>query len=371
MNKKLKVGVLGTRGIPNRYGGLEEFAEKFSIGLAEKGHHVVAYNSHFHEYQEDHFKNAEIIHKYCPEAKIGAAANFVYDYLCLKDALKRDFDVILECGHGCSVFYHVLPIHKSVVVTNVDGLEWKREKWNWSVNKVLKQLEKWGVSKSHALVSDNKGIKEYLLDEYGKESTMIPYGAEVFDNPDPTVLKKYNVDERGYFVKICRLVPENNIEPILDGYAESNTDLPFLILAKLDNSYAGYLQEKYKNNSEIRFLGGIYDEEVKTNLRYYSKLYFHGHSVGGTNPSLLEAMAGSALIVANDNEFNRSVLLDNALYFSDANDVKNHLNNLEEIEAKRSDFVNGNLKRMEEVYSWDKIVEQYESLFKDLINAKQ
>lgn len=367
----MKIAILGTRGIPNKYGGFEQFAEKVSVGLAQKGHQVSVYNPHFHEFQESEFQGVNIIHKYSPESKIGAAANFVYDYLCLKDALKRDFDIILECGYQSASFaYYLCSIKKSVLVTNMDGMEWKRAKWSGFVKKMTRRFEKWGALKSHALVSDNDGIKDYLLETYGKDSVMIPYGATIFESPNFSKLAAYGVEKHNYFLIIARLEPENNVEPALDGYAESGRKEPFLVVGNHNTAYGELLKEKYKDRPEIKFLNGIYDEEVINNLRYFSKLYFHGHSVGGTNPSLLEAMACSALIIAHDNAFNKSVLQENGLYFSSANAVKEHLDNMQAVERNRLSFANANKTRIREIYSWEIIVGQYETFFKKLLKNK-
>lgn len=359
----MKIAILGTRGIPNKYGGFEQFAEYLSVGLVEKGHAVTVYNPKFHDYQDSTFKGVEIIHVKSPEDKLGAAANFIFDYLCLKDALKKDFDIILECGYqSASISYFFTPIHKSKIVTNMDGLEWKRAKWSKPVKALTKLFEKWGVKKSHHLVSDNEGIRTYFKKQYGVESSMIPYGANLFSNPDTECLTEYNVQANAYYLVIARLEPENNIEPVLDGYTESTSSTPFLVVGNHETDYGRYLKQKYEH-TEIQFLGGIYNADTINNLRYFSKAYFHGHSVGGTNPSLLEAMACSCLIVAHDNPFNKSVLGENARYFGDKKEVAKIIDNLPSLQQKKSDFVRQNLKLIETTYSWTTIVNQYEALF--------
>ncbi|WP_421775351.1 DUF1972 domain-containing protein [Gracilimonas sp.] len=363
----MKIAILGTRGIPNQYGGFEQFAEYVSVGLAKKGHSVTVYNPHFHDFQEKVYHDVEIIHQYSPEDKLGASANFIYDYLCLKDALRKDFDVILECGYqSVAISYFITPIQESLIVTNMDGMEWKRAKWSVFVKKLTKKFEEWGAKKSHALVSDNEGIQNYLLDEYGVNSTMIPYGAEIFTEPKVEALSEYCVTENKYFLLIARLEPENNIEMILDGYVASQSAIPFQVVGNHRSSYGEVLKKKYRQTG-INFLGGIYDQNMINNLRYYSRAYFHGHSVGGTNPSLLEAMACSCFIIAHDNEFNRSVLKENGLFFSSEEVVTEHIKKLNENSERKNIFIDDNLEQIRTVYSWDTIVNQYEDLFKELI----
>lgn len=365
MPEKLKIAILGTRGIPNSYGGFEQFAEYLSTGLVKRGHEVTVYNPHLHGFSENDYKGVRIIQKYSPESHMGSAANFVYDFLCLRDALKQNFDIILECGYGtASVSYYLCPIHRSIVITNMDGLEWKRTKWSKPVKRLMKLFEKWGAKKSHALVADNKGIQKHLQSEYGKDSTVIPYGANVFDNPDVEVLKEFDVDKNDYFLLVARLEPENNIEMILNGYSKSDSKKPFLVIGNHETGYGELLKETFPNN-RIRFLGSIYDDKTVNNLRYYSSAYFHGHSVGGTNPSLLEAMACSCLIIAHDNIFNNRVLNGNAFFFSDEEEVKKHIHKVSTYNGKRKEIVNRNLDRIRTKYSWDKIIDQYEKLFFD------
>jgi len=158
--------------------------------------------------------------------------------------------------------------------------------------------------------------------------------------------------------------PENNIEMVIKGFLEAKGDKPLIVIGKTDNAYGGYLKEKFGSSTQIRFVGAIYDTLVTNNLRYYSLLYFHGHSVGGTNPSLLEAMGCSALIAAHDNIFNRAVLGDDAFYF----DVETRLTDIIRAVDHRDAYQNKvqhNLEKIRTVYNWDRIVDEYEKVFLD------
>ncbi|MGL4338732.1 MAG: DUF1972 domain-containing protein, partial [Turicibacter sp.] len=159
----MKIAILGTRGIPNNYGGFEQFAEYLSLGLIKRGHEVSVYNPHFHPYKEISFNGVSIIKKFSPEKQIGASANFIYDFLCYKDAINKDFDVILECGYHSNAPSYFLKRKnkKPLLITNMDGLEWRRSKWNEFTRKLIKKLERIAVAKSDILVSDNLGIQEY------------------------------------------------------------------------------------------------------------------------------------------------------------------------------------------------------------------
>lgn len=364
---KINIAILGTRGIPNNYGGFEQFAEYLSKGLVNRGHHVTVYNPHFHPYQESEYEGVKIVKQYSPESLIGAAANFIYDYLCLRDALKNDYDIILECGYNpAAIFYYLCPIHKSILITNMDGLEWKRDKWNRFTKKLIKYFEKCGVKKSDFLVSDNLGSLDYYREEYGKESVFIPYGAEEFKRPNYDAIKELSLSRNGYFLLVARLEPENNIEMIIEGYLKSKSNFSLVVVGKLNTSYAKYLESEYKS-SGVRFLGGIYNKKRLNNLRYFSSIYFHGHSVGGTNPSVIEAMSCGCFIISHDNIFNRSVLNDNALFFKDTDDISYYIEHLDEYKSRRKNFIKSNFHQINTKYNWKLIVSKYEQFFQRLL----
>jgi glycosyltransferase involved in cell wall biosynthesis len=353
----LKIAILGTRGIPNHHGGFEQFAEFFSVFLANKGHDVSVYNSSSHPYKQVVFNKVKIIHCYDPEDKIGTSGQFIYDLNCIRDSRKRNFDIILQLGYtSSSIWYKFLP-KSSIIITNMDGLEWKRTKYSKKVQVFLKYAEKLAVKSSDYLVSDSIGIKEYIKTEYDKDSTYIAYGAKIFLKPTPEVLKTYEVEKYKYNMLIARLEPENNIEIILDGVVMNKNKIPFLVIGKHETSFGEFLKNKYKKESNILFLGGIYNQSHLNNLRYFSNLYFHGHSVGGTNPSLLEAMASSTLIIANDNIFNRSILGDDAYYFESIKEVANFLN-LDKL--NHQEFIEKNKNKILKNFQWDIINKNYE-----------
>lgn len=358
----MKVTILGTRGIPNHHGGFEQFAEYFACFLAESGHDVSVYNSSSHPYKKQIYKGVKIIHCFDPEEKIGTVGQFIYDFNCILDLRKRNNDIILQLGYtSSSIWWRLIP-KKPILITNMDGLEWKRSKYSRPIQHFLKFAEKLAVKSSDYLISDSEGIKSYLKDEFCKTSKYIAYGAKPFNNPNKDVLSSYNLKAFDFDMLVARLEPENNIEVILEGVAIAEDKRPFLVIGKHDsNKFGEYLKQKFSINKNIKFLGGIYDIEILNNLRYFSNIYFHGHSVGGTNPSLLEAMASKSLIVAHDNEFNKAILKDNAFYFKDSQDVNKALNtlskkdNLEKVDACYKDIC--------QLFSWEKINNDYLEFF--------
>jgi hypothetical protein len=368
----MKIAILGTKGIPNNYGGYEQFAEFISTRLVNRGHEVTVYNPSFHNYSETTFRGVKIKRIFSPEKYIGGAANIVYDHLCLSDALKNNFDIIYEAGyHSVALslrFFKVNKLKRPVVITNMDGLEWKRTKWNKWVQTIIKKLEKIAVEHSPYLISDNVGIQEYLKEKYGKDSFYLPYGADPVITFKEDCLQDYGVMPFSYFMLVARLEPENNIETILSGYLRSGIEKEMLVVGNHKTKYGQYLKEKF-NHLKIKFVGGIYEKPKLDSLRHFSTAYFHGHSVGGTNPSLLEAMACKAFIWAHDNPFNKGVLDETALYFSDDVAVSKLFQNAIQLRKDHFDvFQLSNFLKIQEIYNWDAVVSQHEALFNQLIS---
>ena len=363
----MKIAILGTRGIPNNYGGFEQCAEYLSVGLVERGHDVSVYSPNFHPYKNDTFKGVKIIRKASPQNIFGnSASNFIYDYLCLKDAVRQDFDIILELGLITASLSIIFCRHRGkVIATNIDGLEWKRSKWNPIIQRVTKTLEKYGVKYSDYLIADNVGIQEYLHDEYGRDSEFIAYGAVDIKQPNSDCLLEYGLTKNEYFLSIARLEPENNLEMMFDAYILSNTPTPYFVIGNHLTPYGDYLKDKYRDKGII-FLGGIFNKQHLDNIRYYSKYYLHGHSVGGTNPALLEAMAARALILAHNNQFNKPVIEGNAFYFSNSNELETLLNDHRILDQKKK-FVSNNLIKIDKIYKWSVVINQYETYLKNIV----
>ena len=354
----MKVVILGTRGIPNFYGGFEQFAQHPSEEFVRKGHEVYVYNSSTHPYQEKVWNGVNIIHCKDPENKIGTAGQFIYDLNCILDSRKRDFDIILQLGYTSSSVWNWLLPRKSVIITNMDGLEWKRSKYSKVVQKFLLYAERLAVKNSDYLISDSVGIQTYLRNKYSVDSEYIPYGANLISDVDYSILKEQNLTKGSYNMLISRMEPENNIETILQSVVESDTTRKFLVIGNTENKYGQYIKQKFKDD-RIIYLGYVLGIKKLDALRKNSNLYFHGHTVGGTNPSLLEAMSSHALICAHDNEFNKTILGKDAFYFSCKKCIISLLN---QDEINETDiFISNNLEKIKQKYSWHKVISDYES----------
>ena len=367
----MKIAILGTRGIPNNYGGFEQCAECLSLGLSKKGYDVTVYSPDFHPYKKQNYKGVKIQHIYSPQNYLGSAAsNFFFDYLSLKHAVKQKFDIILELGL-ITAAPAIIFCNKgsSIIVTNLDGLEWKRAKWSPAVRSITKWLEKFGVRNSNYLVADNIAIQKYIKLNYNINSEFIAYGAEEVSDLSRNTIEKYLIEKGEFLLTIARLEPENNLELMCDAYLSSNSEIPYYIIGNYQTKYGQLLKSKYKDTN-IHFLGAIFNKEELDTFRFYANLYLHGHSVGGTNPALIEAMAAKAFVIVHNNPFNKSVVCEDNLSFSTKDDLSEILDR-PNILSKREELSQKNLEIINSKYRWDIIIEKYEKYFLKILGNKK
>jgi glycosyltransferase involved in cell wall biosynthesis len=366
----MKIAIIGTRGIPNNYGGFEQFADIVSQMWVKEGHDVYVYCPHNHPYQSTEFNGVHRIVVKDPEERMGTVGQFLYDLRCIRDARKRNFDIFLQLGYTSSSVWGFLFPKKTCVITNMDGLEWKRAKYGKTVKAFLKTAERWAVKQSHAMVADSRGIQSYLQETYKKDSDFIAYGAALYnEEANSSLPTKYNsLKPYQYDLVITRFVADNNLEMILDGYLLSEQKHPLIMLGNSKNEYGLFLRSKYKNDSII-FEDPNFNMNELNELRAFSRLYFHGHSAGGTNPSLLEAMASNALLCVHNNAFNNSVIEGNGFHFENANEIANLMNkNIQKEEF--TSWIEGNRNLIENKYSWNFISSCYLDLFQRMLNSK-
>jgi glycosyltransferase involved in cell wall biosynthesis len=360
----MKIAILGTHGIPNNYGGFEEFAENLAGELTKKNHQVAVYCPENHVYKEKSFNNIDLIKISFPSG-FGGVSQLIYDYKCLIDATKKDFDVVLMCGYGCSPLYIYFKKKIKFLVTNLDGLEWKRSKWNFFIKKYLRWAEKIAIKKSDISIADHVEIQTYFEKSYGRKPEYVAYGANLFEEPDESELETFGLKPNEYFLIVSRIEPENNVELIIKGFLSSDSAKKMVIVSSIEtNNYSRSIYRKYKDH--IVFLKDIYEKKKLNNLRFFSSLYFHGHEVGGTNPSLLEAMACRCRIVAHNNVFNKMVLNNGALFFNNQNDLSQIIN----CNTQYHFDIEENVQRIVNLYNWKGVAAKYEQIFfqKNLLN---
>jgi glycosyltransferase involved in cell wall biosynthesis len=365
----LKVGILGSRGIPNYYGGYEQFAQHLSVGLTGRGHEVWVYNSSRHPYRENSWNGVHLVRCPDPEDVLGTAGQFVYDFHCLRDARRRQFDILLQLGYTSSAIWRPMWPPDAVNIVHMDGLEWKRTKYTAPVRFFLKNMERSAARHGDVLVADSVAIQTHLQRVYGRRAVFIPYGAPIDIVPREEHLPAFGLKPHGYFLAVARFVPENNLETIIAGYLENRNNLPMVVIGDVDSRYGRFLAGRYAGRN-VLFPGSVFDPEILNSVRHYSRLYFHGHSVGGTNPSLLEAMACGAPICAHDNPFNRAVLEQRAFFFQTPEEVSRAIAEAENYAAQARNWACENQQKIRESYRWEQIIDSFEYLFLNAIAIK-
>ncbi len=356
---KLKIAVLGSRGIPNNYGGFEAFAQAFAVDMANRGHQITVYTSADHPNKEEYWKGIRRVLLANPEKRWGSFGQFLYDLYANWHSRKQRFDLVLHLGYTSDAIWWWLWPSKAKHLVNMDGMEWLRPKYSRLVRAFLLKGEKWATVRSDGLIADNKAVEQYLTAKYQKPVHYISYGAEIPTSYNEGIVKEYGLATHNYDLIIARMEPDNNIEMAIEA-RQPNDPVPLVIIGN-DNAYRCKLMEEHGSKAGVLFLNAIYDQRIIDSLRHFSRIYIHGHSVGGTNPSLLEAMACGCLITAHDNVFNRAVLGDEASYFSSSESLGSMLKNA--TVSFREEWRNKNLSKIENNHQWSTIVDQYESLF--------
>lgn len=241
----------------------------------------------------------------------------------------------------------------------MDGLEWKRQKWGVLARTMLKMSERLAVRYTDNLVADSMAIKDYFNNTYKKEATYIPYGAksDVVDE-DQSILSSLGVTALNYGLLIARIEPENRVEQAINSFVRLNRTL--VVVGGLETRYAQKLMNLFAGNGNVIFVGSIYNPSTLNGLRKNSSVYFHGHSVGGTNPSLLDAMAAGCVIIANDNPFNKETLGNGGYYFASTDELIARIEMAWNIDVDERKMLNSmNINRIKEQYTWDIVVDKY------------
>lgn len=364
---KLHIAILGSRGIPNRYGGFEQLAMMLALRLKEAGHRVTVYHPHHHPVKGKQWEGIQRRFCFDPEPFAGPAGHFIYDLCCILDSRRHPFNLVLQLGYTTSALWFPLHRRKHILITNMDGLEWSRGKYPALVRSFLRWSEARAVKYSHHLVADSKAIQSSLSTRFGFRASYIAYGAEIpmAVDTDLKVLERMGLEAGRYDLAIARFQEDNHLEMILNGWEKSAPRHPLVMVGNADNRFGRYLRKRFEPKGAI-FPGSIYDADKLRALRMHCRIYFHGHSAGGTNPSLLEAMAAGALICAHDNPFNREVLENNARFFSTEDDICRDMNAYPAA-WPLSKWQTANLARIRNLFHWEKVTGQYLELMEEYV----
>lgn len=359
------VAIIGTRGIPNSYGGFEYFAEHLSVSLVNKGYQTLVLEpAKTSTSIKDYHGVVRVPVKVCSHLP-HAIRKIIYGCKSLKKAKRINADAIICCGYTPALFFifYNKSFRKRIIV-NLDGIEWKRAKWNFVGKLFLRLTEHLSVKWSGRLVADNKGIKDYILEKHGKETELIAYGVNIPNKrPEVGPLAAKGLMPNNYGLTVARIEPENQIELIIKSFIKASKTL--VIVGGICNRYAKVLHKKYSSLPNVVFWGAEYNSDILLSLRSHANLYVHGHTVGGTNPSLLEAMACGCKIAAHNNLFNHHTLDNTGLYF----DNESQLSDLIENYWNKTESWGTVAKlRATEQYFWEVVTNKYIGLIENAAN---
>jgi glycosyltransferase involved in cell wall biosynthesis len=368
--KKLKIALLGTRGVPANYGGFETCVEEIGKRLVEKGHHVTVYcRKSYYDKEQDHYLGMKRI---ClPNLASKSLDTFSHTLLSAWHSLFKDFDICMVFNAANSPFITPLRFFGKRIAINTDGLEWKRSKWGYWGKSFYKISEKISCLIANRIVTDCKGMKNYYLDEHKTDSTVIAYGAPVQYSKHPELLERLGLEPDGYFLQITRFEPENHPLLSIKAFKKLNSNKKIVLVGgnTYPNDYTRLIEAEA--NDQIVLPGFIYDQDILRELWCNCFAYIHGNSVGGTNPALLQTMGSGCFTISIDIDFNRDVLAACGIYYkNDEKDLAEKMQWTLENEELLKEYKINAQDRIREKYSWDKIADQYEQLFYDMNDGK-
>lgn len=354
---------MGTRGVPALYGGFETAVEEIGTRLASRGYDVTVYcrnpGQTMTAYQGMHLVNL-------PAVRHRMAETLSHTSLSSAHAIISDHpDVVLLLNAGNAPLLKPLALAGIPAAIHLDGLESKREKWRGAGARYYRWAERASVRWGVEVIADAQAIADHVRRQYGRECVVIPYGAEVID-PGDDRLATVQLETQGYHLIVARFEPENHVLDAVHAYRESHEARPLIVVGSAPYSqwYVDKVHEAARQDPRIRFTGGIYDQHLLDQLYANCVTYIHGHSVGGTNPSLLRAMGAGAPVLAYDVEFSHEVTAEQAFFWADANGLTRLLDQVAEgrHDARLAELRTLGQQRVRDAYQWDAVTDDYEAL---------
>lgn len=362
----MRIAFLGTRGVPARYGGFETAAEEIGKRLVARGHEVIVYCRRGNT-RSGSYLGMRLVH--LPAVRWKFAETLSHTALSTAHLIVRrkqpDATIVFNSANA-----PLLPLlrRRSAIAVHVDGLEWRRTKWSGLGRFYYRVAEALSVRWADELIADADGIQQYYIDEFGVESRRIAYGAPQLHDLPAHRLSELDLSPGGFHVLVARFEPENHVELIVRGYRASVASLPLVVVgsAPYADAYTDAVRAAAGSDPRIRLIGPVWDQQLLDQLYAHAATYLHGHSVGGTNPSLLRAMGAGSAVIAFDVTFNREVLQDTGRYFRDANDVSREVERSEgDLAAERARGI-ASQRRAAAAYDWDAVTAEYEAMCRDL-----
>lgn len=356
------VRILGTHGVPANYGGFETAAENIALYLVRKGWRVIVYCQQDGNgpITEDVWRGIERVH--IPVDLPGWRGTSKFDWLSIKHACQFK-DIHLTLGYNTGIYNFWQRLKGIPNVINMDGIEWSRSRWGFTKQAILYINERFAAAYGNMLIADHPEIEKYLWTRApARKIVTITYGADPVPDASTDPVTDLGLEPGGYFNLIARPIPENSILEIVQGFSARPRGVKLALLGTYGNDDPYHQAVRAAASDEVVFPGSIYEPDRVKAIRFHSRGYFHGHTVGGTNPSLVEALAAGNPVIAHDNMYNRWVAGDAALYFNSADAFAAQLETLLDSPAQAQAMHQAALTRFEEEFTWDHVAGQYEQL---------
>lgn len=362
----LSIAMVGTRGVPASYGGFETAVEEVGKRLVGRGHEVTVY-SRGQKHPEPEYLGMRLVHlPAVAQKQLDTPSHTALSALHL--ITRRTPDVAFVFNAANSPFLPAFRLRGVPVALHMDGLEWRRAKWGGMGKAYYRRAEEFGVRTGDALIADAPGIADYYRDQFSVDTELIRYGAPLLEGTPSTRLGEVGVAKGQYHLVVARFEPENHVLEIVEGYRRSEAKVPLLLVgsAPYGAAYLEAIRSAAGGDPRIRLVGGIYDQELLDALYANAYTYIHGHSVGGTNPSLLRAIGAATPVVAFDVGFNREVIEDDGWFFRTPEELAAQLPGIEADPHSAAQRGARNRERAEYRFNWEDVASDYEDLARRL-----
>jgi glycosyltransferase involved in cell wall biosynthesis len=363
--RPLRLAILGTRGVPARYGGFETFAEELGARLAARGHEVTVYGrDRWVPASCREYRGMRVVRLPAPASK--HFETVVHTLFSVGHALSRTADIWYVCNSANALAAGLLRLYGRTVVLNVDGLEWRRAKWGPAAKTYARASARLAATLPIHVVTDARSIQRHYQRSYGRATHYFPYGTDVGEVADDGTLARTGLASRGYVLYVSRLEPENNAHLVVDAYRSVRSDLPLVMVGDAPHAREYIERVRRAADGRVRFVGAQYGAAYHV-LRSHAAAYVQSTEVGGTHPALVEAMGAGNAIVANDVPEHREVLGDAGLYFRGRDEMAATLQRVLDDPDLAGDLRSRSRARAAERFAWDAVTDAYEAWFRELV----
>ena len=369
-SEPLHIAMIGTRGVPAAYGGFETAVEEIGRRLVARGHQVTVYCRSNDGPRPAEYLGMDLVYR--PAVRSKAIETLSHTFFSVAHAVShRRPDMAFVFNAANSPFVPVLHLRGIPSAVHVDGLEWKRDKWGGAGRRYYRMAEGRAVHSADALIADAQGIADYYASEFAVPTELITYGAPILTDPGSSRLAELGLEPGRFHLVVARFEPENHVDVIVEGYGLSDARYPLVVVGSAPYSaeYTESIASMAAADQRVRMLGGVFDQELLDQLYANALTYLHGHSVGGTNPSLLRSMGAGTAVIAYDVVFNHDVLGDDGVFFDSVDSVGDQIMRAEAGEVQQRDRGLRLQQRASERYDWDDVAALYENLARRLADG--